>query len=141
MKTKKTIFQTSVVMSTAGITLLAVMLSGCAGQRSRITRPVIQYTTISFNPGDVREIRYIRRHVQTQAAEVMTITHEQAVIERVGRRAFKPKVMQLEEGTFTALAERAVSFSWNVSPKRVLNPVLQEEMVIKTQEKEEKVLF
>lgn len=118
-----------------------IQLSGCAGNRVRVKGAQQQYITLSAVPHDVVEIHYIRRNVKTNAYEILTVTSGYARLERFGGRAFEPKKMQIADEMFTVLAEEAVSLQWNVSPKRVVNPILEEELVLKTKDTEEHVLF
>lgn len=133
--------KTKIIIGIVCVVPFMMLLSGCAAKKV-YKKPLVQmHKKIALNPKDVLEIKYIRRNVQTRAYEVLVLTPSEAHVERFGGKTFKPKQIALEEGTFGELATKAVSLSWDVAPVRVRNAILEEELVLKTKVKEERVLF
>lgn len=120
-----------------------LFVSGCAGQRiHKKGEPEKPFKKVLLKSTDIIEIRYVRTNIKTSASETLTLTKDQARIEREGGRAFEPQSMPITEEEFMELARMAVSISWKVNPKPyVINPDLKEEIILKTQDNEEKVVF
>lgn len=141
MKQRKS-FKTKVIVGIVCVVPLLMLLSGCAAKKA-YKKPAVQtHRKVILKPRDVIEIQYVRTNVQTHAYEVLTLTRTQARIERPGRKKpFEPKSSSFSKDRLLELAKKAVTFSWNINPVRVRNRLLKEELVLKTQNKEERVMF
>ncbi|MFH1283259.1 MAG: hypothetical protein ABII27_06300 [bacterium] len=132
-------FACGVFKASAYIFAFALLLiNGCAVHKNL---PVIQYVNLTSKPEEVKELKLIRRNVDSGAFETVTLKSNEAKIERFGGKKTEPAVMEFEESEFKKLAQKAISISWNANPVRKRNPKLEEELFLITSTREEKVLF